>query len=414
MKVLITAYACRPAAGSEAGYGWNYPTGLAERGHEVHAIVPTRFRDDVVAGLAEGPRSGVTFHFLTERDSFLRLGWTVGSVLRYVLWQLEAAELARRLDVRHDFDVLHHVSYGTLLGGCFLYRVGKPFVFGPVGGGQTAPDAFLGYFGAGRRAEALRSLVIRRLWRLDFPAIRAAREAAVVLVANRDTADLARRMGAGAVRHMSDVYLPDNVLPRRPPTHRPRSELRLLWVGRYLPRKGHRLTVEALDTVPAETPVTLEMVGDGPVEAEFRTWLDRTRRRHPVNLRGRLPWAKVFDEYRQADAFIFTSLRDTTGIQILEAMSQGLPVVTLDHQGAAELVPDDAGIRVPVTTPDATRRGLADAIVTLARDPERRRRMGEAAWGHAARHTLSRQLDEIEDIYRSVTSVVAPDAVRRY
>lgn len=402
MRVLISAYACEPGAGSEGGYGWNYPSELAKRGHEVHTIVPARWREGVIRELAGTPNGNLTFHFVGERAWPLRLGWTAGSALRYFVWQWDASRKGLTLDAAHDFDVVHHVSYGTLLGGSFLWRLGKPFVFGPTGGGQTAPSAFLRYFGHFRRSEILRTVTIRHLWRLDWPAIKAARSARLVLASNRETAVLARRMGASRVEPMLDVYLPDAVVPSTPTARAPREPVRLLWVGRLLARKGQQLTVEALDLVPASIPVELEIVGDGPVEADFRVWLVDSDHVHPVKMRGRIPLSEVHRAYESADIFVFTSLRDSVGIQLLEAMAHALPVITLDHQGAAELVPDEAGIKVPVSSPSQTRQGIADAIRRLATSTELRAVMGAAAHRRATAFTLGKRIQDIEALYGSV------------
>jgi len=399
VKILISAYACEPGAGSEGGYGWNYASELAKRGHEVHAIVPAQWSEGVGRELACAPIDNLAFHFVREREWPMRLGWTFGSALRYFLWQWDASKTALKLDATHDFEVIHHVSYGTLLGGSFMWRLGKPFVFGPVGGGQTAPPAFLSYFGSFRRSEALRAVLTKYLWHLDWPAIKAARSAHVVLAANRETAILAGRMGARRVESMFDVYLPDYVVPPTPTMRMSREPVRLLWVGRLLARKGQRLTVEALNLVPASVPVELEIVGDGPVETEFRDWLADTNLVHPVKLRGRIPWSEVHRAYDSADVFIFTSLRDTVGIQLLEAMAHALPVITLDHQGAADLVPDEAGIKVPVTSPSETRQAIATAIGKLAASADLRVAMGAAGHRRALAFTLSRRIQDIEALY---------------
>lgn len=402
MRVLISAYACEPGAGSEGGHGWNYSSELAKVGHEVDAIIPTKWSAAVRGELACAPVENLVFHYVRERDWPMRLGWTLGSAVRYFLWQWDASTMARELEATHNFDVIHHVSYGTLLGGSFMWRLGKPFVFGPAGGGQTAPRAFLAYFGSFRRSEVLRTIVTKYLWRLDWPAIKTMRSASVVLASNRETARLAKRMGARRVESMLDVYLPDHLVPPTPVLRTPREPVRLLWVGRLLARKGQRLTVEALNLVPDSVPVELEIIGDGPVEGEFRHWLAEAVLVHPVKLRGRVPSSEVHRAYDSADLFIFTSLRDTVGIQLLEAMAHALPIITLDHQGAAELVPDEAGTKVPVTSRSQTRQGIADAIVKLAGSVDLRATMGAAAYRRALAFTLSRRIRDVEAIYVSV------------
>jgi glycosyltransferase involved in cell wall biosynthesis len=113
-------------------------------------------------------------------------------------------------------------------------------------------------------------------------------------------------------------------------------------------------------------------------------------------------WQKMPALYQRADAFIFTSLRDALGSQVVEAMAQSLPILTLDHQGVGDFVPPDAGIKVPVTTPEETVAALAQAIRRLVTFPEVCRKMGEAAWEHAREHTWDKRAEWMSRLYEEV------------
>ena len=60
-------------------------------------------------------------------------------------------------------------------------------------------------------------------------------------------------------------------------------------------------------------------------------------------------------------------------------MSKGLPVICLDWAGPAEMVDNNCGVKVPVTTPDETIQRFADAIVRLKNDPQLRMQLGVRA-----------------------------------
>src|SRR3546814_6341681 len=80
-----------------------------------------------------------------------------GIHLHYLLWQKAAFDLARDLHARHRFDLVHHVSWGTVNAPPALWRLGPPFVWGPLGGGQSAPLRFHRYLGPAVVKEALRA-----------------------------------------------------------------------------------------------------------------------------------------------------------------------------------------------------------------------------------------------------------------
>ena len=398
VRILVEAYACQPDAASEPGLGWHYPLEFARLGHDVTVITRLSMRERIEGAVSNAPISGLRFVFVEESRWPLLFGWTVGSAIQYMSWLWKASQAARRLNRKTPLDLLHHASYGSLLGGSFLWRVGPPLAFGPVGGGQTAPKAFLRYFGPWRRSEVLRTLVVRRLWPLMWHARRAARDATVVMTTTPETQKLAWRMGAQNVVTVQDVGIASGFAPTDMPQRKDREGMRLLWLGRFMPKKGLPLAVEALERLPSDTRVVLEVLGEGANaqnDVETRNYLGDHACHGRLEVRGRVPYEEIGDAYRRADAFIFTGLRDSGGGAVLEAMAYGLPVICLDHQGAAELVGHEAGIRVPVTTPEETIDGLASAILRLADSPTLRRQLGEAAYARAKNYTWDRKAMQV-------------------
>ena len=67
-----------------------------------------------------------------------------------------------------------------------------------------------------------------------------------------------------------------------------------------------------------------------------------------VTFTGFIEHARVQDHFRQAQAFVFPSLREFGGAVVLEAMASGLPPIVVDYGGPGELVSDECGIRLPM------------------------------------------------------------------
>lgn len=407
MRILVEAFACQPDSGSEARYGWAYATEYARRGHDVTIVTTSESRAAVDQALRRESAPNPSIVYVAQRRWPLRLGWTVGSAMQYLLWLWDASEVILRLDRASPFDSLHHASYGTLLGGTFLWRLDRPLIFGPVGGGQTTPPAFRGLFGRRWRDEALRSLVVKSLWRLLWHARRATRCATVVLVSNEETAALAHRMGARRVQLVQDVAVPDTMVPSSLPNRAAHTGFNLLWLGRIMPRKAAELAVLAVGILPADSDVTLTIVGRGAndeMEEDFRRWLSCHARKGRVTALGAVPFEAVSQAYLAADAFIFTSVRDSVGVQILEAMALGLPVICLDHQGARSLVPDEGGVKVAVSDIPGTVRDLAKAIQALEGDPEGRRAMGRVNFERALETTWEKKADVLLGLMEQLPS----------
>ena len=90
--------------------------------------------------------------------------------------------------------------------------------------------------------------------------------------------------------------------------------------------------------------------------------------------------------YEKADVFLFTSLRDTSGNVVLEAMSHGLPVIAINHHGVGEIVTDKTGIRIEPKSYDSLKKGFVDAIKRYAEDYQLIK-----AHGRAGRHRIEEE-----------------------
>lgn len=382
--ILLSAYACLPNHGSEEGNGWYYATLLSQRGYRVHCLTRADFRSRIEPALAGGQYPNLTVHYVAVPDWLQRAyGNLPGLYAHYLWWQWKAAELARQLDQELDFDLVHHVTYSSLQLGSFMYRLGKPFIFGPVGGGQRVPRAFRRYLGGYWPQEVFRDGVSWLLQRFNPGCYRTLREADRVLISNADTMRLARRLRPDKpIERVLDAgvgadFLPDVPVQR---TGQPR-ELRLLWVGRLLPRKALELTIHAFSRVRADLPIRLTIVGgSGKIAPQVPQYIERYGVADRVEWVGQVPFDQVRRYYEQADVFFFTSLRDSCPMQLMEAMAYSLPIVTLDLHGQAELINGDNGLKVPVYSPRQVVEDLADAIEWLYANPDARHRLGQQAF----------------------------------
>src|SRR5690606_30038468 len=100
---------------------------------------------------------------------------------------------------------------------------------------------------------------------------------------------------------------------------------------------------------------------------------------------------------------VHPSLHESGGGVCLEAMAAGRPVVGFDLGGTAVHVGPEAGIRVEATTPACAAVHMADALRTLAADPERRRAMGAAGRALVREHFVwERKVPEMAARYRTL------------
>jgi glycosyltransferase involved in cell wall biosynthesis len=257
------------------------------------------------------------------------------------------------------------------------------------------------------KTETLRNVISSLLTILDPNVKQSLRRAALVLVANRDTAALARQLGARQVEMVMSAALPESYLPV---AYVPRPalagrELRIMWLARLFPRKGLRLVLAALNQVDKRVKFHLDIMGDGPVGHLVPGWIAEAGLQGRVTWHGRVPFDSTRAAYLSHDLFMLCSLRDTYANQYLESMALGLPILTLDHHGAADFIPADAGIKVPVQSAEATTAALARAVEYLYDHPAELEQMGRAGFAFASNYTLHKL---VASLYQQAAAV-APE-----
>lgn len=170
------------------------------------------------------------------------------------------------------------------------------------------------------------------------------------------------------------------------------GELRLLSVGRLIPRKGLHHLIRALAAMrPTRRPVKLTIVGSGPEEAELKA-LVQSLGIPGVSFAGFMDQDQLPACYATADAFVFPTLEDPYGIVLLEAAASGLALVASEHAGATlDFVEDgESGL---VFDPD-DEHALAELIARLADSPELVRDLGIAAHNVARLRTPDRTAEK--------------------
>ena len=159
------------------------------------------------------------------------------------------------------------------------------------------------------------------------------------------------------------------------------GELRLLSVGRLVPKKGHVFQIAA-GRLLAQRGVSfrLRIIGEGPLRSELEAAIAEAGMTGQVELAGEQNPAQVETAYRWADVFWHTGIVDAQGDRdglpnvIPEAFAHGLPVISSVAGGAGEAVVDgETGLIVEPMNAVA----LAGAVERLANDPPLRQRLGE-------------------------------------
>lgn len=409
MKVLLSAYSCKPNYGSEEGNGWNWAWHLVELGHQVWVLTLIDNKEAIEEELRLQPIPNLHFEYIAIPQVIKRyvkvpigdFSWQSD----YLGWQQRACKIAGQLDKEHQFDIVHHVTWATITAGSKLWQLDKPFIFGPVGGGQVVPPLFKRYFSSKEwQKETLRSFIYQKLAKFNLFSRQTISRADLVLTTNRDTYNQAWQLGASRVESFPVVGIAQEYIPQQLPTRSASKELRLLWVGSPIARKGCSLAIESLSKVSPAIPWKLTVVGYSTSNRDLMTRIEELGIESKVDCIGRISWSELKKEYLNNDVFLFTSLQNSLGAQLLEAMACGLPIITLDHQGARDFVPDCAGIKVPVTQPTETVNALSQAVEYMYNNSERRLKMSGVGYEFAKTQTWTHKARKMTEFYEELTA----------
>jgi glycosyltransferase involved in cell wall biosynthesis len=156
-----------------------------------------------------------------------------------------------------------------------------------------------------------------------------------------------------------------------------RSEgtLTILTMARLVPQKNLPLLIDAFKDVVAVAPhARLVIVGKGPLESSLRARVHYHRIVEKVTF---VPWTDTPREYLQnADIYALSSDWEGWARVLIEAMHEGVPIVTTDVGCAREVLKD--GVH-GIVVPPRDREAFARALRTLVENPALRSEYGEAA-----------------------------------
>ena len=379
MKVLLSAYACEPGRGTEPGVGWNTAWEMAKY-HEIWVLTrPDDGKEAIEAELERNPNPNLHFVYfnLPIIGSLWKQGGSIAFLIHYYLWQIQAFLVARQLHAEIGFDLAHHVTFVRHSSPSLLALLPIPLIWGPVGGGESAPATFWQDFSFSNKVYEILRSGIRWVGERDPLARMTAQRSAIARATTEDTAIRMRQMGAQAVEVFPESSLTDGEIARllQYSSHQP--AVRFISMGRLLHWKGFHLGLRAFalaDLPSAEYWV----LGDGPDRQRLEQLAADLGIADRVKFWNRLPRHEALEKLGSSTALVHPSLHDSGGWVCLEAMMAARPVICLNLGGPAVQVTDETGFRVDAPDPDRAIQGLAAAMVRLANDPELQLAMGLA------------------------------------
>ncbi|MGB7283440.1 MAG: glycosyltransferase family 4 protein [Candidatus Acidiferrum sp.] len=311
-----------------------------------------------------------------------------------------AAVVARRIWKEGEyFDVVNlHAAWGCVYGAwrrTFKMRGAPPYVMTMNGSEERCVQAIRVEH---RKGHARNFGWKNRLWHRVYHqtmydySIKTAQYGAVV---NREAwiyAELKYKRESGLI-----WYVPNGVEERffLQREYWDKAACDLLFVGTWLDRKGVYYLTDGFGLAAKKFPrMRLTVAGTSVQEEEVKgVFAPDLRDRVSV-----IPFVKreeIPELYARHDIFVFPSLVEGMPLTLLEATAIGMPIVTTNTCGMADVVEDDFnGLLVP----PASEEKLAEGIERLCQSTELRKRLGLAGQETMRQYTWERVTEKLEEV----------------
>jgi glycosyltransferase involved in cell wall biosynthesis len=293
----------------------------------------------------------------------------------YMLWQLAASRKIRRLG--NSFDIIHHVTFNSFRFPGAWWSSGQTVILGPLGGGSITATQFRRCYGSRWILEKIREYSIR-FWKINPWTARSLRNAKAILVVGDELRNRFESAGLNT-EAMLETALPQG-LENRLTTTRPEARRNFLWVGNLEPWKGWQIAIEAfaMATNSGLGNSKLVVIGKGSQRSAAHKYAGALGVSEQVVFMEHLPRDEVWNLMAKSRALVFSSVRDTSGNVVIEAMGLNCPVICFEHQGVAMITDENCAIRVKPRKWNDSVRDFCSAILSIAENDELVERMGNA------------------------------------
>lgn len=385
MNLLISAYACRPNMGSEPAVGWSWVEEL-NKYHDLWVLTNYTNQSDIELYKSNHPEAlkNTTFIYVRVKRAFWYKEWKRFERLYYYLWQKKALKAAKKLTKQVHIDYVQHVTYVSCILPSFMYKLGIPFIYGPISGGENIPKIIqLPMNFKSKLVEAVRSMT--QLIPAYAPSVqRAFKEARLIIAVTEETKALIPAPYRDKVEVIQAIGLKREFFEPEPSVKK-NTVVKILCAGRMLYWKGFELAIQAVtNALNNGAEIELTVLGDGKEShvQKLRNmagkYLDKE-----IKFVKRIEYDHMKDFYDQFDILLNCSLRDSGCLVIIEGMSRGLPVICVDTGGPRVNTNHSCAIKVEPAPYQELVNQLELAIHQLATNEELRTTLAKAAYIHS-------------------------------
>lgn len=378
LKVLMINYEYPPIGGGAAT--------ACKHMLEVYAK-----RDDISVDLitcSDTPKTKI--EKLNDKITIYKIGLRKKSphywrTIEMAVWLVKAALYSLRF-IKNEYDLVH--CWAGYPSGLIGYMLKWKFPYIVALRGSDIP-------GYSKRTDTLDRIIIRKISRIVW------KNSEAITTLSLDSSKLAKKTldtDYKVIINGVDIqeFFPEEGFEKVDP-----DNIRLVFIGRLIPRKAVKYILEAmpkvLETFPGKR-INLDIYGGGPLLESHRSVAKSLGIDSNVVFHGVVPREKVPAMLRKHDIMLIPSLSEALSNVTQESIGSGLVILATDT-GAAELI-DGNGVVVK----KASSEDIAEKLIDLINNPEKIERFKARSWELARGMTWEVCANSYIDLYKEVVN----------
>lgn len=410
MKIILITYPVSPYRGSEFAVSWNYIINMSKY-HELFVLYGTSGNGfGNVCELQDWLKSHdlPNVHFIdvqVPKNSFSnflafcrKINYTYGSYIQYKYYYRLVYDKAKDIISRERIDIVHYLNPIGFKepGKCWKIK-NVPYIWGPIKAVDNRPFSLYCALSFRGKINSIIKFVLHNVLFFTLPGLRKAlKRADCVFSAVPRTVVLLKKY-----YHKDSIYLPENGIPRMeknvPIEYIPSQTLfNIIWIGRLDENKALIILLNALKKVQS-THWHLYVVGSGVLERKLKrvSYCIESR----ITWCGNIPRTEVMSLLSSVHLHVITSLSEATTTVLFEAMSYGVPTMTLDHCGMAGVVCEKCGIKIPIRSYKQVISDMAQNIDSLIENSERIHTLSQGVLECSKKHMWKNRIKIFNEVY---------------
>jgi len=383
-KIIVLAYQISPIRGSEYSVAWNY---VSEMSKDNELVVFYGASGDHMGDL-ELPKEALVkipdsnFRLIGIKPNiFARLInllnksglFTFSFYVAYRIWQWQVYNRVNLLIKNEQFDIMHFLNPIGYREPGYLWKIDLPYIWGPISGISNRPIQLIKKLTIIEKLFFIfRNMINTLQFKYNIRLKKAIQRTDLLLTATTENQKLIEEY-----YHKQSIYLPENAIinssiinPLRTINLKQNDIIKILWIGRIDANKSLIILIEALSRINLGN-YHLHVVGDGQKKNAMQKMSEKLQLQNMITWHGQIPRTDVFNILKSSHLHIITSLGEGNPTTIWEAMSCGIPTISLNHCGMKDVICEKCGLKIDIVSYDQVVDDLSKALLDLLNNPEK-------------------------------------------